>query len=271
MNIRKKLLSRERNRHYRKSSSILRDPRLNRDDVMLVSYPRSGNTWMRMIVAHILYPHERINSLKDLKALVPDIYTSFAKNIKYSTPRVIKTHQPYSFRHEPKNPELYRRNIYVVRHPYDVITSYYDFQLRLWRNTSSFETSMDRFVEKVVHGAYAASWQEHVLSWYCMRNELEILFVKYEDLRSQTGEQIAWIGEFLGRQLSADEIERICERTSLESMRSMEQNGSLIDRDYAFVRKEDEQRKTGVELSPELKELIAKHSNIAMDLFEYKP
>lgn len=238
---------------------------------MLISYPRSGNTWMRMIVAHILYPHEKIKSLKDLKMLVPDIYTSFVKGVEYSEPRVIKTHQPYSFRHEPKNPELYRKNIYVVRHPYDVIASYYDFQLRLWKNKPNSELSLDRFVEKVINGAYGVSWQEHVMSWYCMRDELEILFVKYEDLQSQIDRQIATIGEFLGRSLSTDEIKQICERTSLESMRSMEQNGSLVDRDYAFVRKEDEQRITGVELSPELKQLIAKRSSVAMGLFGYTP
>jgi len=66
-------------------------PKLKTDDVFLVYYPRSGNTWVKTIVAHILYPHVRIYSLKNLARLVPEIPEIDSDN-KYSNPRVIKTH-----------------------------------------------------------------------------------------------------------------------------------------------------------------------------------
>ena len=86
-------------------TQILRDtldshknvPKLKTDDVFLVSYPRSGNTWVKNIVAHILYPHERIYSLNYLARLVPEIHEIDSDN-EYSNPRVIKTHRSFPFR-----------------------------------------------------------------------------------------------------------------------------------------------------------------------------
>jgi hypothetical protein len=262
-----KLIKRE---DYRKSPSILRDKRLRETDVMLVSYPRSGNTWMRVIIAHILYPQMQINSLQDIKALVPDIYTSFRKGAEYSSPRVVKTHQSYATRHEPLNPNFYSKNIYIVRHPFDVIASYYDFQSNLWKDKPYSEPSLGRFVEKVVSGAFTVSWQEHVLSWHCMREEKEILFVRYEDLLEQPAEVVKLVAEFLGRSLSPEEIEGVCERSSIEAMRELDRRGSVVKRDYAFVRNEDEKRAAKSELTSEMKDLIAARSAIAMDLFGYE-
>ena len=44
-------------------------------DVFLVSYPRSGNTWLRSMIAQLL-TGEKINSLRELDYIVPDIYYS---------------------------------------------------------------------------------------------------------------------------------------------------------------------------------------------------
>ncbi|HEX4589745.1 MAG TPA: hypothetical protein VH120_07440, partial [Gemmataceae bacterium] len=43
------------------------------DDVYLASYPRSGNTWLRAVVAEIMFGSSGAN-IADLDRYVPDIY-----------------------------------------------------------------------------------------------------------------------------------------------------------------------------------------------------
>lgn len=45
-----------------------RERDLNPSDVFLVSYPRSGNTWARAIIANILYPNESLDALNVLSS-----------------------------------------------------------------------------------------------------------------------------------------------------------------------------------------------------------
>ena len=121
---------------------------LNENDVFLVSYPRSGNTWVRVILSYILYPERKIESLSELDSLIPDIHRSIPK-LRYSNPRVIKSHQSYDSRHGHQNPNLYKKIIYIVRNPYDSLKSYYSFQ-ELSKNTHY--TSFEDFVQQICEG-----------------------------------------------------------------------------------------------------------------------
>lgn len=242
-------------------------PELKPDDVFLVSFPRSGNTWVRNIIAHCLYSHDRINSLADLNNLVPDIHRGIPNHDEYSNPRVIKTHRSFAYRHERSNKALYSKNIYLVRHPFNVIRSYYHFQLKLWKRP---EQTLERFVDKFTCGAIRTSWQEHVLSWKVMENELEILFIRYEDLERAPVREICKIANFLGVELTPTEGECINLKCSREAMVEMEKKGSFVDEEYLFIRREKDSRAIGdSDLTPEMKDLIWERSKVAMNLFNY--
>src|SRR4051812_9410315 len=72
--------------------------KITSDDMFLVSFPRSGNTWTRNLVAHILYPDEHIESFNQLQRFVPDIYGRLPPR-KPDQRLVIKTHESYITRH----------------------------------------------------------------------------------------------------------------------------------------------------------------------------
>jgi hypothetical protein len=48
-----------------------RNFRVYPDDTFLVSYPRSGNTWTRFLIANLAYPHESVSFL-NIERLIPD-------------------------------------------------------------------------------------------------------------------------------------------------------------------------------------------------------
>src|SRR5579862_3428641 len=92
------------------------------DDTFLVSYPKSGNTWVRFLLANLIYPNEEIGFSNINRVLPsPDVLSRrFLK--KLPRPRILKSHQPYDLR--------FRRVVYLVRDPRDVVISEYHFNLK---------------------------------------------------------------------------------------------------------------------------------------------
>jgi estrone sulfotransferase len=244
---------------------FLSEPQLNGDDIFLVSYPRSGNTWVRVIIANVLNNGRDIKSLADLNTLVPDIHVGVPEK-GYLTPRVIKTHRVYPVRHERNKPELYKRNIYIVRNPFDVIKSYYSYLSNL---SEGMDDDYEKFVFDIVHGMIApCSWSEHVLSWYAASKYNETLFIKYEDLQDNTFEGIQQVAAFLGKELSREQIELVKEKSSLTTMKTMEETGSLVSNKYEFVRS-GEKRKINKVLSKKMEKLVRERSMASMEIFGY--
>ncbi len=63
------------------------------DDTFLVSYPRSGNTWTRFLIANLMYPAECV-TFANIERLIPDTASQSNRALKRtSRPRIIKTHQ----------------------------------------------------------------------------------------------------------------------------------------------------------------------------------
>lgn len=216
-------------------AQVLSAPRLRPEDVFLASYPRSGNTWLRAIVAYILYDPSRITSLADLNRLVPDIHGRIPNRVDYSDPRVIKTHLPFPNRHESHRPDLYRRVIYCARHPVDAIRSYYHYQAGLGYIDPA-ETTFADFVDRVLNYSDPfGSWQQHVLSWWTAARDHEVLFVRYEDLLAEPATEVRKVARFLGRDLADAAVDLVLEHTSREAMVRLEEAGSLVHRSYRFI------------------------------------
>src|ERR1019366_2584136 len=82
------------------------------DDIFLVSYPKSGNTWTRFLLGNLLNPDEGI-TFANVERKVPDIYAESKRTLKKAPrPRLIKSHECF----DPR----YRRVIYIVRDPRDL-------------------------------------------------------------------------------------------------------------------------------------------------------
>jgi estrone sulfotransferase len=241
-------------------------PMLTEDDVFLVSYPRSGNTWLRMIIAYILYGESDILCLSDLDRLVPSIYRGVGREGPISIPRVIKTHQPYGQRHERHRRGLYSRIIYVVRHPVDVYRSYHDFTFRGCDRTIE---DARRFVHRQLNGAGDfGSWENHLLSWKTMEDDIDILFLRYESLQDNAADYIARIGSFLGHPITGTRAGGLKRLTDIDAMRNLEEKGGLKKK-YSMVRR-SQQRKCSVEFDDSIERMIKERCSTGMELFKYE-
>jgi hypothetical protein len=187
------------------------------DDTFLVSYPRSGNTWSRFLIANLVHPDKEV-SFTNIERLIPDTSSQSNRALKRTPrPRIIKTHEYFDHR--------YPKTIYIVRDPRDVVLSYYDFQ-RKYRQIAN-DYPLDSYVDDFVSGSLVAAgwgtWAENVASWvYTRGHRNDFLLLHYEDMLKDTVSELRRVASFLGTEVNPERLKRAIERSSADHMRELE-------------------------------------------------
>ena len=186
-------------------------------DTMVVSYPRSGNTWTRFLVANLLHPAEEV-TFANIESLVPDTSSISNRALKrIPRPRVIKSHEYFDHR--------YPKVIYIVRDPRDVALSYYDFQ-RKYRQVEDgypLENYVDDFVNGRLISASWGTWGENVGSWVSTRERSgQFLLLRFEDMLTDTPRELTRLAQFLGIQVSPELLQRAITNSSAGHMQQLE-------------------------------------------------
>src|SRR5437588_5980082 len=112
------------------------------DDVFIVSYPKSGNTWARFLIGNLFHDDEPV-TFANVEERVPSIYVHPDRALR-RLPRILKSHECF----DPR----YRRVIYIVRDPRDVAVSYYHhcIKMRWLKDTCSLGEFVPRFMKPEV-------------------------------------------------------------------------------------------------------------------------
>ncbi len=187
--------------------------------IWLASYPKSGNTWVRMFLESYLYQQGGrvdINNLEigrlrpllernlfnqflgfdsaDLNLEETNLYrrhyiTAFGKSLSKDV--IVKTHAANLKVTENQfliPAEVTKLGIYVVRNPLDVVSSLANhfsetIDQSVYRlNSSAFLNYKDmRVQQSTIANPQLKSWSEHFTSW-SQEKKFNLLIVKYEDL-----------------------------------------------------------------------------------------
>jgi len=209
--------------------NICRDIPVFSDDVFITSFPRSGNTWVRFLVANLVWNDDRTTFL-NLDNRIPDIY-KFSDDFLLSLPRprYMKSHEAYN----SKYPKL----LYIVRDVRSVILSYYHYLLRVGEITH--RTSYYKFTKLFLSGHldYWGTWRDHVESWLTLRghNDSKFCLIRYEDLKEDGMTTLGVINTFLQLNRSDDELELALKKSSFENMKKHEKEagGNWVEAKYA--------------------------------------
>jgi len=185
---------------------------IRRDDVFIVSYPKSGNTWVRFLLANLLAPTETI-SFRNIENYVPDIYKSAATLGRRTGRRYIKSHHPCY--------DLYPKFIYIYRDGRDSLVSYYHYATgkKVFAGTfadflfSSFATKF-------------SSWSEHVSDAcdFATKYPDRILVLQYERLLENPSPGANSISTFLELGCDHQALARAVKATSFDRLKAMEEN-----------------------------------------------
>ncbi len=187
------------------------------DDTFLVSYPRSGNTWTRFLIANLVYPDRKVG-FANIEKLIPDTSSQSNRALKATPrPRIIKSHEYFDHR--------YRKVLYIVRDPRDVALSYYDFQRKYRQIEDAYP--LEQYVDDFVRGRLISSgwgtWAENVASWvYTRGRHPNFLLLRYEDMMKDTLRELTRIAEFLKIDPEPGRLRTAIERSSADRMRELE-------------------------------------------------
>lgn len=205
------------------------------DDVFIVSFPKSGNTWTRFLIANLLHPEEPA-TFGNIDRLVPESEGLTRNELKrMSRPRIMKSHQYF----DPR----FRKVIYIVRDPRDVAVSQFHFYRKRRRITDDYP--IQQFVTRFVAGDTSdyGSWGDNVVSWLATRqNSPNFLLLRYEDMVANTLESMMQVATFLGVKATPDLLAQAIQRSSVEEMRKLESKNATASvtrnsrQDIPFVR-----------------------------------
>ena len=197
------------------------------DDIWVCSFPRSGTTMTQELVYLIqTLDFEKANSLL-LDARFPMIdllldgvpYYGGLKMIEnLPSPRFVKTHLQHFLL-----PEQLRSGkgkiIYTARNLPDTLWSLYNFTELITMRKSPFGKYFKRFMDGREPWT---PWGRHVREFWDQRNDENVLFLKFEDTVEDMAGTVRRIAEFLGRELSEENVKKICDHCSIENMKKNE-------------------------------------------------
>lgn len=167
----------------------------------LVSFPKSGRTWLRVILEDIGVYIEATHDESDHKKQIPWSQLTPCRS-EYRKKRVI----------------------FLYRNPMDTVVSGY-FQAT--RRLGNFEGDISSFIRDPRHGI------EKILhfntAWFQQQRCQDFLLVSYEAMKADDLRSVEAILDFLQVQISAVKLEETVKNARFDSLKTRESEGSLTE------------------------------------------
>ena len=178
------------------------------NDVFIVGFPKSGNTLIQHIIAHLIYGVNSEVSRSMVNLIVPDIYAN-KHYFRFNDVCYFKSHNLP----DPR----YKKVIYIVRDGRSALLSYYHMLKDMGQEVS---------LEELYKGElkiFGVEWHEHIEEWEQNPYNADILFIKYEDLVKDKIRVLLEICQFINIKRTEEELKEVSKLSSLEFMKKLEQ------------------------------------------------
>ena len=245
--------------------------------IWLASYPKSGNTLLRSILASYLFSNDgnlkldyiykirQFPSIDDFQKLNIDlsnekeVFQNFIEAQKIINKdkkiKFIKTHSSLARINDCNFTDFNNSlgAIYVVRDPRNVVTSFAHHYNLSTGQAVSVMIDPKRWLVKtdLVYKTFMSSWSINYNSWKQMKNK--VLFVKYEDLLNRKKTTLIKIFKFLDelgfKNLNLDmaKLNKVIESSDFSTMQKLEKNEDFKE---GVIDQETGKRKTFFRLGP---------------------
>ncbi|XVF07467.1 hypothetical protein REPUB_Repub06bG0141500 [Reevesia pubescens] len=209
-------------------------------DILLCSAPKTGTTWLKALSVAIMTRNSVDNSNTLLLNRVPHECIMFLEKdfIKNPTDQsdqgsrlpLLATHLPYTALSKSIL-DAGCKIVYICRDPKDAFVSLWHFARGIKLNNNP-NLPIDVAFELYCKGRsnFGPYW-DHVLGYWkaSQENPDKVLFMRYEDLLSDTIPQVKKLAEFLGHPFSSEEekegrVEKVIRLCSLENLSNLEVN-----------------------------------------------
>lgn len=205
-----------------------------RTDAYLISYPKCGRTWLRLMMGRAVAQHYHLGDSEEV------LFWRTNRRFHPHLPRLTVVHDDRPMLKTPAELQTDKRRfkdkkvIFLARDPRDVIVSHY-FEMtsrgKLFgenpyeKHPMFFEGSLPEFIH-AERGGYATLLAYYNL-WAANRHvPAGFLLVRYEDLRRDPATELRRVMDFLGlTTVNEHDIAEAVAFASFENMRKMEADG----------------------------------------------
>ncbi|WOS40493.1 sulfotransferase domain-containing protein [Xanthomonas rydalmerensis] len=228
----------------------------------LASYPKSGNTWVRCLIASLQHGAAEV----DLDELAPALPNAASRvwlarhldvDIGELTPTELHLLRGAAYRrcaaqtlsilkvHDHHDPMLFPAaatlgTVYIVRDPRDVAHSWADHACldldtaieQLGKSGTTMSASMAEYRPQALQRY--GSWSEHVASWQQAPGPR--LLLRYEDLQADPLRETARLADFLGLPAEPTQVARAVAACGFETLRDTEQRLGFAERQKGQAR-----------------------------------
>ena len=243
---------------------------VNQGIFWLSSYPKSGNTWFRLVLTSALKPSQEalnINQINitrhasdrslfvealgfnsyllsedELLRLRPKVYTWYSQQKKQV--QYFKIHDAYIYMNDEAPLVPYEGSLgvlYFIRNPLDIAISF------AHHSNISIDQSINFMCDKdaKMYGntgfigmqlqQYLLSWSRHVQSWTSLNNSLPMMCLRYEDMHLSPLITFKKAMQFLNIDMSDHAILTAINQARFEKLQHQE--SQLIFREKSFAQK----------------------------------
>jgi hypothetical protein len=269
----------------------------------LASYPKSGNTWLRVLLSNYLKNNDKpanINELvsagafnseifgeylgvessnlneKQIFNYRPLVYEQMAK--ESSEPQFLKVHDA-CIRNSNNRPIFTKQAtggvFYLIRNPLEVVVSYAHH-----RNASVDKVISSMNDDEHYLGGWKGnsgqlpqkllSWSNHVKSW-TSESDLRVKIIRYEDMLEDTVGVFTEVVRFAGLEFDEKRIVRAVEFSSFEKLREQEKKQGFAEKQptaKSFFRKGKADSWREILTEKQIKQIISDHREM-MEKFGY--
>ena len=205
----------------------------------LISYPKVGRTWLRLILGRTFTYHFGIDDMER------DLFNNEKLHEKDKRiPRIFELHED---RPQDKKPNQLRTTknkfkndkvIFLIRDPRDTIISF--FFMRTRRHKNVYQGNIKQFIRD--NTGSLASMIRYYNIWYnCRKQPKDFIIVTYEDLKNRGPRTLMKIMKFLGlNNVSLETVKKAYDYCVFEKMRKYEK-AHTFKRDLRPGDKNDEE------------------------------
>lgn len=189
------------------------------DDVYIVTFLKSGTTWMQVIVHNLLTDGNMdFNHIYDVspwpgnqahRGLSADGINQLP------SPRILKSHDRYN----DFDKQLKNKIIYVYRDGKDVAVSLYHHNKNYLDPALTFDKNFETYFSDLKSDM---NYFRHMNEWFTNKHRFNIHYVSYESLTSDFDNTVKKIADFLGVVLTPEILERTRKHASFEYMKAHE-------------------------------------------------
>jgi hypothetical protein len=220
----------------------------------LNSFPRSGNTWVRYLLADVFLQIRGVETATELPVhpdkIVPDFYCHWIarRDVTITPPAVlVKTHETFPQLQErfggvPPRPGAgasaadapFRacKHVYLYRAPEDALVSLFHYYDRQKHSKFKAAAGIDAFCQ-----AYLPSWKENLASYLRAADEgFPVLFVPYELLLQYPTEILSNLLRWLGARHDGAVVERAVSNMRFSKLQAVEARNRYHEDAFFFRR-----------------------------------